>query len=228
MILQGRPWDAIQYYRRAVEANPHLPEATSGLVNSMHALCDWRGRGKIPSETIAIDDDGNIFEDAGSESISGWMPKVIEICDRQLAGVFSQNVGVLQMTRTLDEWLALVEFIVGRTLLAQERSRWTARLAPFYTDFHRSDRCINEGGYAVRFVEWAQRRLQRRWYLETYGRVSHSDHFLERPVPSVDTKLPYQRPALYPLMVPPPTPSVLPFHTVCSIYNISGSILTLS
>ena len=39
-LFQGRPWDAIEYYKRSAAANPNLPEAICGLANSLSSICD--------------------------------------------------------------------------------------------------------------------------------------------------------------------------------------------
>ena len=196
--------------------NPHLPEATCGLINSLNAVCDWRGRGKVAFETLTIDEDGNISENIADEEVRfpGWMTKLVETCERQLISVYSQNVGVLRATRPLEEWLDLVEVVIGSSLSTDERSRWIAHFAPFYTDFSRPERRVNEGGFIIRFIEWTQRRLQRRWYLETYGRVLASAHLVVSPLPLVDVHLSFMRPILPSSIAIPPVPSVLPFHTV--------------
>lgn len=212
--LQGRPWDAIVYYRRAVAVNPSLPEATCGLVNSLNAICDWRGRGKVPSETVAIDEDGNIYEHTENEedSFPGWMSKLIDTCEGQLVTAYSHNIGIVSATRPLQEWLELVEMATGNSLSTDDRSRWSSRFGPFYGTFDRLERRVNEGGFVIRFIEWAQRRLQRRCYLEVYGMVRQSEMRLSPP--STDTISSFVRPALPPSMGAPLVPSVLPFHTV--------------
>lgn len=56
----GRPWDAIAYYRRAARADPTLPEAVCGLVNSLSSICDWHGRGAVAGE-VGVDDGGFVI-----------------------------------------------------------------------------------------------------------------------------------------------------------------------
>ena len=143
--------------------------------------------------------------------------KLVETCELQLISLYSQNVGVLRATKTLDEWLLLVEVIIGTSLSTDERNQWTARFAPFYTEFSRPDRWVNEGGFVIRFIDWAQRRLQRRWYLEIYGRICGSMHKIAPPSCSSDVHSSFIRPTLPPSMAAPPVPSVLPFHTVSCI-----------
>lgn len=167
-------------------------------------------------EVLAIDEDGNICQNAasGDKGVPGWMTKLIETCEGQITSVYSQNVGVVRATRSLDEWLELVETVTGSSLSTDERNRWTAHFAPFYTEFRSPERRINEGGFVIRFVDWAQRRLQRRWYLELYGRTRGLNHLVVPLSPPLDAHPSFIRPTLPPTMGAPLVPSVLPFHTV--------------
>lgn len=63
----------------------------------------------------------------------------------------------------------------------------------------------------IRFIDLMQRRLQLRWYRETYGKKIMSDVPLLPPV--IDSSS-FVRPTLPSAMRALPTPSVLPFHTV--------------
>lgn len=218
-LIQGLPWDAIAYYRRAVAANPQLPEATCGLVSSLNAICDWRGRGKAIRETLAIDEEGNIYGDiqSGHDSYQGYIAMIADTCKKQLSHVYTQNVGAIRAARPLDGWLELVESAIGKPLSEDERGRWTAHFSPFYTDFSRPDRCVNEGGFAIRFIEWVHRRLQRRWYLDTYGKALRSEDILDSPSPSSGNHSPFVRPNLPLSIWAPSVPSVLPFHTVSQL-----------
>lgn len=185
----------------------------------MNSVCDWRGRGGVPSETFAADKNGKIhrFQQDEKLDMPGLMTKLVDNCESQLASVYSQNIGVIRFTQTLDGWLELIEDVIGHPLSVSDRERWTNRFAPFYTDFDRQKYQVNEGGFAIRLADWMTRRIQRKWYLELYGKAIQSDNML--PPPSLEnTEHSYRRPALPPAnMGAPPTPSILPFHTVCRL-----------
>lgn len=214
--MQGRPWDAIVYYQRAVKANSQLPEATCGLISSLNAVCDWRGRGKAAGESFAVDEDGYIREVAGFEgnTYPGWMTKMVATCETQLNLVYSQNLGAIQSARSLKEWLELIEWTIGKQLDGRERANWTASLSPFYQDSANDRKYINEGGFLIRFNEWAERRLQHRWYLLMFGELLESQEKMARPSASDEGASAFLRPTLPSFLGPPPVPSVLPFHTV--------------
>lgn len=209
--VEGRPWDAIPYYKRAYDVNPTLPDATCGLVNSMQAVCDWRDRGKVELETTGVDSQGRLC-DLGEEILPGWMSKLIRTCEDQINVAYSRNTGIIRMGRSVDDWLQIVENAIGSPLAPEDHSRWNARFALFYDDVGRADRPLNEGGFAIRFVEWVQQRLKQRWYVDTYGPTVWSDE--SRLPPSLENAELYQRPVLLPNMSAPIPPSVLPFHTV--------------
>lgn len=210
-MFKGRPWDAIPYYRRAYDINPALPDVTSGLCNSLQAVCDWRDRGKGKLETTGVDSDGKLC-DLGEEILPGWMLKLIETCESQLNIAYSRNIGIIRTARSIDDWLEIVENAIGSPLAEEDRNRWQTRFDFFYDDAKRAGRSLNEGGFAIRFVEWVQQRLQRRWYIDTYGMTVSSDE--SNLPPSLENASSYRRPLLLPNMNAPVTPSVLPFHTV--------------
>ncbi|EMD42051.1 glycosyltransferase family 41 protein [Gelatoporia subvermispora B] len=207
----GRAWDAIEYYRRASEINPNLPEALCGLVNSLCAVCDWRGRGGFPDE-LAVDVEGNMLQPTGSGgSITpGWITKMIEMCQRQLDSSYSQNVGAIEGMMPPEQWIAVVARVRGRDLHAPEYSRWMAGFLRFHGKHDHMKERLNEAGFLVRFIDWVQPRLQRQWYVKVYGKTVSADHLV--PFPPDDLKDSYLRPAIPTHLVAPPVPSVLPFH----------------
>ncbi|PCH33636.1 glycosyltransferase family 41 protein [Wolfiporia cocos MD-104 SS10] len=204
----GRSWDAIEYYRRAVSLNPNLPEATCGLVNSLCAVCDWRGRGAVPGE-LGVDEHGHIVlpNDHGK---AGWITQMIEICQRQIDEAYAQNVGVIEQSAIVDEYLQAVEAAYGRPLCSNEKARWETCFRPRGRGKH-GQMNINEAGIVLRFIDWVLPRLQRQWYLRAYGKTLSS----AEPIFATASDLSnyYRRPTLPANLKNPPVPSVLPFHT---------------
>lgn len=169
----------------------------------------------MTSESLAVDIDGNFCAHVESIEVSGWMPKLVDTCNRQLNSVYARDVGVLRATRPLNEWMDMVEFAIGSPLPVDDRNRWVARFAIFYADFDHSERRVNEGGFIIRFIDWMYRRLQRRWFLEVFGRMRDSEHLLFPPMLDDRSSVEFRRPMLPPRLEVPSVPSVLPFHTVC-------------
>lgn len=209
MLVQGRSWDAIQYYRRAVALNPNLFEATCGLLNSLCSICDWRGRGAVPHE-VGVDDDGALVSPSESGT-PGWITKMVDICMQQIALGYTQIVGIIDRSSDVDGWLQALQAVQGRPLREDEKARWRACLARYYSNEDRAMSGVNEVGFIIRFIDWVQPRLQRRWYLRLYGKALRS----EQPVsPLEDLSAHFLRPVLPANLTIPPVPSVLPFHTV--------------
>lgn len=216
----GRSWDAIQYYRRAVALNPNLFEATCGLLNSLCSICDWRGRGAVPHE-VGVDDDGALVSPSESGT-PGWITKMVDICMQQIALGYTQTVGIIDRSSDVDGWLQALQAVQGRPLREDEKARWRACLARYYSNEDRAMSGVNEVGFIIRFIDWVQPRLQRRWYLRLYGKALRS----EQPVsPLEDLSAHFLRPVLPANLTIPPVPSVLPFHTFT--YPLSARITRL-
>ncbi|KII94343.1 glycosyltransferase family 41 protein [Plicaturopsis crispa FD-325 SS-3] len=205
----GRPWDAIPYYSRAVSVNSDLPEAVCGLANSLMAVCDFRGMGPI-NRDIAIDNNGTRVPNNGG--VDGWMSQLAKTCDRQLRLAYSENVGIIRAANALDGWIHAIESALGQPLSSKARHRWRTTLEAFYTDFDRVQSRVNEGGFIVRLVEWLQRRMQRRWYVDAFGKGCETERPLDLPSHGPYTMTSYPRPAM-PHSISLSVPSVLPFHT---------------
>lgn len=162
-----------------------------------------------------MDEEGNIREIFELEgSTPGYMTRMVDTCEMQINLVYSQNLGAIRSARSLEGWLELIESTLDERLNESEKRRWTASLAPFYQESANQGKSANEGGFLIRFNEWAERRLQHRWYLRTYGKVIESQDELARPSPSDQETTSFLRPTLPSFLGPPPVPSVLPFHTV--------------
>ncbi|TFK89960.1 glycosyltransferase family 41 protein [Polyporus arcularius HHB13444] len=205
----GRPWDAIVYYKRATAVNPNLPEAVCGLVNSLCSICDWRGRGTLPNE-VGVDDAG-YFVPPGLSIYPGWITRMVAVVDEQVRHSYSQELDGVLPTMA-EECLRALTCARGRPLTQEELAIWQRRFQSLQsTAEDRAEHRVNGPGFLLRFLDWIQPQLQRRWYLKTYGKTYGVDRRV--PLPDDTLSSSFVRPSL-PKAVPPPTvPSVLPFHT---------------
>ncbi|CEG81888.1 Putative Family 41 glycosyltransferase (Fragment) [Rhizopus microsporus] len=221
----GRVQDSVQWYRRAVEVNPNFVDAICGLANSLNAVCDWRGRG-TSGEEPGVDQVGHYFIPSGSNARSGWIGRVVDIVEKQLDEGAIWGAGILKLTVEADTKKSLGEHLVELLLIATEKhlldaskleqitNLWRSRLL-YYADQNSTGK-RDEGGWLIRLVERILRRLQRNWYIETYGHtVKRTSAVLEPDRISVTPELAqkYARPMLPSSLPPPPVPTVLPFHT---------------
>ncbi|KAI9790450.1 MAG: hypothetical protein M1816_005114 [Peltula sp. TS41687] len=193
---QGRISDAIRYYKRAVAASPEFAEAVCGLANALNSVCGWTGRGgEARRERWHVDENGMLTDARSSgSSNSGWMKRVIDIVERQLAEGEKWGKGVVQ-SHSLQPLLEQLE-------VADAGGKWSAK--------RRRDMELKikgwmgqpwEGARIVRLVERAIKRLGWQWY---------QDKYRKRKEPPLSG---YVRPQL-PLNLSVPTaPTVLPFHT---------------
>ncbi|KAH9849758.1 TPR-like protein [Lenzites betulinus] len=224
----GRPWDAVAYYRRAAAAAPALPEAVCGLANALASICDWRARGALPHE-LGVDDVGHPLA-PGDHAREGWMTRMVQVTERQVAVAGAGDAGVVgapAVQAALEECLRALAVAGGRALTPAETARWTARfrrLAESERDVGaeaagvrgEGERRVNEAGFLIRFVDWIQPRLQRRWYVRAYGRTLAVGVQVPAAVTAEDDsdlRAVFLRPALPKTMQAPAVPSVLPFHT---------------
>ncbi|KAI0669899.1 TPR-like protein [Trametes maxima] len=216
----GRPWDAVAFYRRAARASPALPEAVCGLANALGSVCDWRARGAVPGEAVGVDAAGRaVLLATSGQAQAGWIVDMAAVTGRQLELGYVGGVGMLAMRTALGECLRALAAAQGRALTAGEVARWTARFRRLASeDFgngeERVRRRVNEAGFLLRFIDWVQPRMQRRWYVRAYGKtvavekaaaMSDADDSSLRGL--------FLRPTLPKTLQPPPVPSVLPFHT---------------
>lgn len=179
----------------------------------MASICDWRGRGSYLDE-FGIDVQGYVLPPSSPNHAhnQGYIKKMIDICEDQLQVAYSQNTHAVSAMKTLDEWLESLQLVFGRPLRKQEFDHWARLFGQFYGPMKQTERQINEGGFIIRFIDWIQPRLQRRWYIKVYGKA-FSAHQDTRTDPQSYGNV-FLRPALPRGMTPPTVPSVLPFHTV--------------
>ncbi|KAF9115082.1 hypothetical protein BGX27_009005 [Mortierella sp. AM989] len=204
----GKVQESIQWYLRAVEINPNFSEAVCGLVNALGGVCDWRGRGGVG--TVSVTAEGQLLIMNASltdkQPSSGWMGRVSEIVEKQLTEGALWSVGLVRVFRQ-QLWQVILRAFLDSDPRHPDAKLWQARLDGWTNRADVKDR-RNEGGWIIRLLERATRRLQRKWYLEKYESTPTK---LRRP--SSEVKEMYQRPMLPAGMAAPPVPTVLPFHT---------------
>lgn len=226
LVVKGRSWEALGFYRRAVDLNPNLPEAICGLVSSMGSVCDWRSRNSTDDE-YGVDDSGRLIPPGSASedfAVPCLMQRMISTCNSQLNAAYDQNVHCVPATKSLHDWLRTMDVAFGRPLTARESQHWHNLFERFYGNADRPRRKLNEGGFIIRFINWLLPRLQRRWYLKVYGSALASAEDL-----MVDSGLYsnlFLRPKLPRAMSPPVVPSILPFNTVS--YRIPSPLPTLT
>jgi protein O-GlcNAc transferase len=204
---------------------PDFPEAKCGLAGSLNAICDWRGRGGGYEDAV-VDDAGNLrlaAEDKNGRSsqpfLKGWQTEMVAVCEQEVLVPYSHNIGLVSTVRQPGEWIRYAEFATSETFDEQRRDRWHAAFYDrFYTDFDRVNNRVNEGSFFIRALELFERRLQRKCYLDRYGRVHAVAEDLPPVTFTVDADA-YRRPRPPASMPCPPVPPVLPFLTVCVILN---------
>ena len=217
----GAIQESIPYYRRAVEINPHFPEAICGLVNALGGVCDWIGRGGVGSDWT-VDNEGVLSPPdpvvPGQIQRSGYMGQISELVAKQLADGRVYGVGAMRSAGTMDQWLAVISqaiWGIPPSELKAASANWRARLSFFLEtdDVDRPRYVVNEGSFIIRLVERLMRRVQRRWYLEKYGPTLHSTGYVRPILVTKADAANYRRPILPPSLPPISVPTVLPFHT---------------
>ncbi|KIW02312.1 uncharacterized protein PV09_06459 [Verruconis gallopava] len=196
----GRIADAISYYKRAVKANPDFAEAVCGLANALNSVCGWQGRGGIVSKDGSYDrwhvNDENMPVDASRPGVqsSGWMKRVVDLVDKQLADGEEWAKGVISPD-FIETMLKFVPMVERSPQELVDRQQSLKRALQSWSGFKW------EGARVVRLVERIIKRLRWRWYHDKYvdGR--------ERPLEC------YKRPTLPSAITIPAAPTVLPFHT---------------
>ncbi|KAG0070858.1 hypothetical protein BGZ89_012279 [Linnemannia elongata] len=204
----GKVQESIQWYLRAVEINPNFSEAVCGLVNALGGVCDWRGRGGVGPVSVTMEGQLVVVKlsPTDKQPVSGWMGRVSEIVEKQLTEGAVWGMGLVRLFRQ-QLWHVILRSFLDSNPRHPDAQLWQSRLDFWCNRTDAKDR-RNEGGWIIRLLERASRRLQRRWYLEKYGANP------KRPRrPSAELTEQFQRPMLPHGMPAPPVPTVLPFHT---------------
>lgn len=180
----GQCAEAVPYYLRAVSVNPNFSDAYCGLSHSMNAVCQW-----------------------GERDV--WMRKAIEVCEKQLSD--TQVTGLLR-TKPLEEWMALVRLACGRPLFPVEEKEWIQRFQLFFAnDSSVTSVNHNEASFLTRLLEWCLSRMQRTWYIKSYGQAVRAD--TPQPSLSLANRVILPISGVLSSLGYPKLPFILPFHT---------------
>jgi tetratricopeptide (TPR) repeat protein len=199
---QGRIADAITYYQRAVDASPHFAEAVCGLANALNSVCGWQGRGGIADDGGArdpwhVDKDGMLQNASRPGTVSsGWMKRVVDLVDKQLASCEQWGAGVIT-----PQFINSVTCAMAVTVSDRGRKDFAERAAAVSRTLQSWSGQKWEGQRAVRLTERAMKRLTWQWYHDRYV------------TPRVRPPGAYNRPELPRTLPTPAAPTVLPFHT---------------
>ncbi|KAI9608647.1 hypothetical protein H4Q26_004832 [Puccinia striiformis f. sp. tritici PST-130] len=166
----GRVQESVQWYERAVLINPNFPEAVCGLVNALGGVCDWRDRVLL--------------------EVNRWLTKVVNysvhppLLQMQLDEGMAYGRGVMRQAASLAQWLEAIAIVkTGRMdgLSEEESKKWRCKFEVFCGSTSQDSRSVtatgtdryNEGGFLIRLIERCNRQIQRRWYVDTYGKVPY-------------------------------------------------------
>lgn len=184
-------------------------------MNALSAVCDWVGRGGVEDDWI-VDDSGLLSVPSISGQKSGYIGNISDLIAQQLVEGTHYGKGAMKKTGTVDEWLEVISqavYDLSANQIGHIADLWRSRIGFFMTDYDRS--AYNEGGFIIRLVERLMRRVQRRWYSDLYGDMLSAPPSVNFPLTTVNeaSKFTYRRPKLPASLLPPPVPTVLPFHT---------------
>lgn len=190
---QGKVDEAIVYYKRAVKANPNFVEAVCGLANALTSICNWVGRGGAYLNGGHFDrwhvmPDGVISDVRLTRHGSGWIQRVIDVVDKQLADGEAWGTGALSLEQMEDMIRPI--FHLG----PYEESQFLDRAYQWSGG-------NSQGAKAVRLLERVVRRVGWQWYQDKYVKRR------EKPLVA------YSRPQFPTQLTSPSSPTVLPFHT---------------
>ena len=197
---KGRISDAIGYYRRAVQVNPEFAEAVCGLANALNSVCGWVARGGIAEDggkrdRWHVDDKGMLLDARHSGATSsGWIKRVLDIVEKQLAEGEHWGTGTLNAP-LIEDIVKQLGVLVATPEDEEERS---ARMRKTLMEWAGKKW---EGARLTRLIERATRRLAWQYYQDIY--VTKTKRGLAS----------YNRPQLPAALFVPTAPTVLPFHT---------------
>lgn len=227
----GNIQDSIPFYRRAVAVNPTFPEAICGLVNALGGVCDWLGRGGV-NEPWTVDNSGNIVaaplpDRPGAVARSGYLGQISELVAKQLNDGQQYGAGVVAASGGLEDWLTVISqsiYNLPTEAIGAAADTWAFRISSLLSVSDRADWPINEGGFVIRLIERLMRRIQRRWYLTSYGKVESSTIALPRIAVSETDIATYRRPVVPPSLPAPTVPTGALLFLLALFHLFSGNL----
>lgn len=220
--------ESIPFYRRAVAANPEFPEAICGLVNALGGVCDWIGRGGV-NEAWVVDNQGGIspcpLAPPGEITRFGYMGEISKLVAKQLDDGHMYGSGAVGGAGDVAHWLGIVSQAIYNLTPREIGSVADTWLFRFESLISRENSAfVNEGGFIIRLIERLMRRVQRRWYLTTFGNVLTAPTPLPRITASQSDVVTYRRPLIPAFLSAPPVPTGLPIFPC----RVAHSPLTLA
>jgi protein O-GlcNAc transferase len=215
----GHVQESVVWYKRAVEVNANFPEAICGLVNALSGVCDWKGRGGMLGE-MGVGSKNELLDPTNAEDrqqmLAGYMPRVVELVAKQLAEGQQFGAHIVQLSGGVDAWMRTIVAALGPGASSEQLACWRSRLQAFMPIEGSASLLppsVNEGGWLIRAIEYLMRQVQRRWYIDAFGKTVKASTPQAAIVPQPSDGIRYPRPLLPANLPLPPVPTVLPFHT---------------
>jgi len=171
----------------------------------------------ISQEDWIVDGNKHLVRAGQGQSRTGYMAQISDLVAKQLKDGLSYGQGSLRSYGGIKEWLSIIShalYDLPPERVGEAMKIWEIRLTSLFSQVEQAAGSINEGGYLIRLVERLMRRIQRRWYLSTYGPSTYAQQGTSPPriTPTQEDVSRYRRPVLPPSLPPIPVPTVLPFH----------------
>ncbi|CAG8657944.1 25177_t:CDS:2 [Cetraspora pellucida] len=202
--------NALLYYKRAHTLRPNDPIFLASLTQANTHVCYWKDRGGIGYHSV--DSNGNLNRFSTVQK-SGQMALVADIVEKAIndgakfgKGIIEKSGGILTLLTNLCSNLRdddkSVKFFKAKA------AKWR----------NQTLNLKNEGGWVLRVIHHIMRRIQHKWYVDSYGDITQSPHAL--PPINVTPKLrsKYQRPLVPSGLEQPVATPIQPFYTF--IYDL--------
>lgn len=146
------------------------------------------------------------------------MGQIADLVDKQLQDGVLYGVGSMAQVAPLAGWLATItQALYGKSpehINQNIIDGWSRKLHYIMSGLDKQSRTmygINEGGFLIRLVERLTRRIQRRWYIDAYGKY-RTGSVVSRIRPTEADAAKYARPRLPASLPVTPVPVSLGLH----------------